>query len=250
MTALIDPVHAKTTSLTDRSGNVTALRNDDGTTNPQITPIYLVTGALDEIDAALANDPTRLANWRLGRSQLVDQFLSITGMTTTSAFGDPAVPNITPTLVSMLRSQMAANCPSSYLPPYARCTWARDNLTNNISDTIKGPLFSTTMDLLEAIRSNDAARTALEALLQYLVDAASQNDALATMLATANDLVQVLGDDANLVPVYHALAPSLTPTTRDSGGHILTASLIDAQLTLLSRVAGQVHVERNRDLRR
>ena len=95
------------------------------------------------------------------------------------------------------------------------------------------------MDLLEAIRANDAARSALESLLQYLVDYASQNDALASLLATSDDLLQVLGDDANLVPIYHALAPSLTPTTRDSNGHILQASLVDAQLTLLSRVAGK-----------
>jgi hypothetical protein len=236
--ALIDPNHAKTSSLTDRHGGTTALRND-GTTNPQVTPVYLVTQALDNIDAALAMDPPRMANWRLGRSQLVDQFLSIMGTTTASAFADPAIPNITPTLVSMLRSQMAAQCPSTYVPPGSRCTWARDNLTNNISTTIGGPLFSTTMDLVEALRANDGARTGLEALLQYLVNAASQNDALAAMLATANDLIQVLGDDQNLVPVYQALAPSLAPSTKDGAGHILTANLIDAQLTLLSRISGQ-----------
>ena len=237
---LIDPVHAQTTSLTDRHGKVTALRND-GTTNPQVTPIYLATNALDGIDASFAAlaDPTRWANWKLGRSQLIDQFLSIKGSTTTATFADPALPTITPTLIDMLRSQMSANCPTSYVPPYTRCTWARDDFTNNISDTIKGPLFSTTMDLLDAVRSNDNARTALEALLQYLVTAASQNDALPSVLATSNDLIQVLGDDQNLVPLYHALAPALAATTRDGGGHILQASLPDAELTLLSHIAGR-----------
>ncbi len=217
---------------------MTALRND-GTTNPQVTPIYLLTAALDAIDAGLAPDPQRMTNWRLGRSQLVDQFLSVKGSGASSTFADASIPTITPTLIDMLRSQMAANCPSSYVPPYARCGWARDDLTNKISDSIKGPFFSTTMDFLEAIRQNDDARSALEALLQYLVSAASQNDALASLLATADDLLQVMGDDANLVPIYHALAPALTPTTRDVSGRILTASVLDAQLTLLSRVAGR-----------
>ena len=98
------------------------------------------------------------------------------------------------------------------------------------------------MDLLDAIRRDDGARSGLEALLQYLVSAASQNDALAALLATANDVLQVLGDDTNLVPVYHALSGALAPSTRDANGHVLTASVIDAQLTLLSRVAGKFMV--------
>lgn len=235
---LIDPVLAKAVTLTNRNGVVTATRND-GTTNPQVTPIYLVTAALNGIDAALATDATRMANWRLGRSQMVDQFLSVKGMAAASTFADVAIPDVTPTLVAMLRSQMSGQCPTSFIPPYTRCSWLRDDLTNNISDTISGPLFSTSMDLVDAVRSQAGARTALEALLQYLLAAASQNDALAALLATSNDLIQVLGDDQNLVPVYNAMAPSLSPTTRDPVGHILTASVVDAQLTLLSRIAGQ-----------
>ena len=236
--ALVDPKRAAASSLTDRNGGVTALRND-GTKNAQVTPIYLLTAALDAIDTTLATDPQRQTNWRLGRSQLVDQFLSVKGSGASSAFADAAIPTITPTLIDMLRSQMAANCPTSFVPPYTRCAWARDDLTNKISDSIKGPFFSTTMDLLEAIRANDGARSSLEALLQYLVSAASQNDALASLLATSDDLLQVMGDDQNLVPVYHALAPSLSPTTRDALGHITSASILDAQLTLLSRAAGR-----------
>ncbi len=243
--ALIDPKIAATSSLTNRDGSKTAKRND-GTTNAQVTPIYQFTGALSGIDAAFASftqtdpsDAQRQPNWRLGRSQLVDQFLGIKGSGATSSFADVALPNITPTLVDMLRSQMSANCPTSYIPPYTRCNWARDDLTNKISDSIKGPFFSTTMDLLDAIRRNDGARSGLEALLAYLVSATSQNDALAALLATSNDVLQVLGDDKNIVPIYHALAPALAPSTRDALGHVLNSSVLDAQLTLLSRIAGK-----------
>ena len=243
--ALLDPKLAKGVSLVDHHNKVTGLRND-GTTNAQVTPIYLLTEALNEIDGAFAafpqtdpSDADRQANWHLGRSQLVDQFLAIKGTGASSTFGDVSIPTITPTLVDMLRSQMNANCPTSFVPPYTRCNWARDDLTNKISDSIKGPFFSTTMDLLDAIRRDDGARSALESLLQYLANAASQNDALASLLATTDDLLQVMNDDQNLVPVYHALSPALSPTQRDSTGHILSASVVDSQLTLLSRVAGK-----------
>jgi hypothetical protein len=95
------------------------------------------------------------------------------------------------------------------------------------------------MDLVDAIRSQDSARTALEALLQYLLAASSQNDALAALLATSNDLIQVLGDDQDLVPIYNALAPALSPSTYDSVGHLVTANVLDAQLALLSHISGQ-----------
>ncbi len=242
---LVDPVRAKSAGLTDRKGGVTALRND-GTTNPQVTPVYLLTGALDAIDNAFAtfpqkspDDAKRLDNWHLGRSQLVDQFLSVKGSGASSAFADPSIPTITPTLVDMLRGQMLAHCPDSYAAPFTRCGWARDDLTNSMADSVKGPLFATTMDLVDAIRQDEGARTQLEALLQYMVDAASDNDALAAMLAASTDALQVLDDDQNLVPIFHALAPALAPTQKDQNGNVVKKSLVDAQLALLARIAGK-----------
>ena len=243
--SLVDPDAAKAIGLTDRQGTKTALRND-GTTNPQVTPIYLLTGALGGIDGAFAalalKDPKeaeRLTNWRLGRSQLVDQFLRIQGTGPAAKFADPSLPKVTPVLVDMVRAQMLARCPDSFAPPFKRCAWARDELANGLSDRMKGPLFAAALDLLEAIRKDDPARSEMEALLGYLVDAASQNDALAALLATGTDLLQVLRDDANLVPIFHTFAPALSPSTKDAAGHVVKRSMVDAQLALLARVAGK-----------
>ena len=81
--ALINPARAKFLGLKDRHGNVTSLRND-GTTNAQVTPIYLVLQALNEIDQAFAQyaqanpkDAQRQTQWKRARSQLVDQFLDV-----------------------------------------------------------------------------------------------------------------------------------------------------------------------------
>ena len=71
--ALINPTHAKALGLKDRKGAVTSVRND-GTTNAQVTPLYLVLETLDEIDAAFAayakanpNDAGRQAQWKSAR---------------------------------------------------------------------------------------------------------------------------------------------------------------------------------------
>lgn len=245
MRSLVDVDAAKALGLTDRQGNKTALRND-GATNAQVTPIYLLTEALSGIDGAFAdlaqkdpNQADRLTNWRFGRSQLVDQFISIQGTGAAAKFADPSLPKITPVLVDMVRAQMLARCPDSFAPPFKRCAWARDELANGLADRIKGPLFAAAMDLLDAIRQDDPARSEMEALLGYLVDAASQNDALAALLATSADALQVLRDDANLVPLFHVLAPALSPSTKDAAGHVVKRSMVDAQLALLARVAGK-----------
>ncbi|HEY6458768.1 MAG TPA: hypothetical protein VIY73_01415, partial [Polyangiaceae bacterium] len=241
--ALINPAHAKALGLKDRQGNVTAKRND-GTTNPQVTPLYLVLETLDEIDAAFAayaqanpKDTGRQAQWKLARSQLVDQFLSVSGEnTTTQQFVDPSLPKILPVLVASLRSQLWAHCP----PGSATCPWARMDLWTNASTTLGGPTFAGTMDLMDAIRADDAGRTETEKLLSYLVNSASNNDALAELLATSDDMMQVLRDDANLVPFYHVMAAAAVPTTTDKDGN-LQRGVLDATTALLARVAGKAY---------
>ena len=251
--ALVDPGQALAAGLVDRHGTATGLRND-GSTNPQVTPVYLLTQALNEIDAAFANLPNpdpnddRLAQWRLFRSQLVDQFLTIDGTGTSSTFDNAAIPKIVPTVIDVLRAQLFAQCPTTFAPPFTRCAWARDTWTNELTTVVHGPVFAATMDVLEALRTDATARAQLGRLLQYLLDAASQNAALPSMLATANDIIQILKDDANLVPLYQALAPGFDATTTDAQGHILQKSALDASLALLGRISGRAYDTRGNEI--
>lgn len=232
--ALVDPDRAKSLGWKDRAGKATSRRND-GTTNPQVTLLYLVLEALSRFDEVLAKDAQRQAQWKSARSQMVDRFLGVAGQNTPNAtFSNTAFPKITPVIVSALRAQLFAHC----APPYGACNWARQDLTKNAGDTIGGPTFAAALDLNEAIRKSDGARTALEKLLAYLADAGSSNDALAEMLASTDDLVQVLRDDANLVPLYHLLATAAEATkTGAHGGERRGA--VHALLALLSRLAGR-----------
>jgi hypothetical protein len=236
--AMVSPDYAKANGLRDRAGNVSAARND-GTTNPQVTPIYLLANALGAMDKAFddyasthPDDKGRQGQWRAARSQLVDQFLATQGAGTGTAFKNSAVPKIVPTLIDMLRSQMQANCPTSYTPPYDRCNWARDDLTKKVAAVVDGPFFATSMDLMDAIRKNDDARVQLESLVTYLLNAASDNDALPSMLASTADIIQLLRDDTNLVPLFHVIAGA-TVSTKDQ------KSLVDASAALLAKISGK-----------
>ena len=243
--ALLDPTKAKAAGLKDRKGLVTALRND-GTTNAQVTPMYLMANALSAMDKAFdtyekANpgDTGRIAQWRLARSQLVDQFLSVDGAGKTSSFHNAAIPKITPQIVDVLRAQLFAHCPTSFSAPFDRCTWARDEMTKQVDTVVRGPTFSATIDLLDQIRKDDPSRMQMGLMMQYLLDAASKNDALPAALASFNDVLQVLKDDQNLVPLFHVLAQVVDKTQTDSTGHITQKSLVDAQLALLARMSGR-----------
>jgi hypothetical protein len=253
--AMVDSEYAKTTlQLKDRKGATSAKRND-GTTTPQVTPAYLLTNALGAIDTAFdtyeqqhPEDKDRRANWRRARSQLVDQFMGVTGTKTTSTFASPTMPKMTPVIIDMLRAQLNARCPQSFTPPYAKCTWARDELVKKAEETLTGPLTSAGLDMMEALRADKDGRVQMELLMQYLLDAASKNDALASLLASSNDLVQLLRDDENIVPLFHVLASAMNASKKDESGRVTEKSLVDAQMALLARVSGRYFDKENKEI--
>ena len=245
--AALDPAYAKSIGLKDRNGNTTALRND-GTTTPQTTPAYMLANAFSAIDLAFdryeeqnPSDTARRSNWRRARSQLVDQFLGTTGVQGNSAFSNPSIPKMTPVIIEMLRSQLLAHCPQSFAPPYATCDWARTELVQKAEDTLAGPLAASGIDILDAIQKDPDGRHETNKLVEYLVDAASANGALAGVLASGNDVLQILRDDKNLLPFYKVLAAAVDTTKYDKNGKIVEKSLVDAQTALLARLYGKYY---------
>jgi hypothetical protein len=263
--AFVDPALATTYGLTDSTGNKTSLRND-ATTNPQVTPLYLLLEALDEVDAALAPDQPRLQAWRQARSQLVEELFGVNGENmpaATPSFADPALPKITPVLIDALRAQVLARCGSDITT--GKCAWARGNvktpvilpptsasapavpLWNEAMTTMSGPTFAAVVDLLEALRRDPGARAAQEDLLAYLADPSSkdavgQTEALAELLTSSHDLLQVVDDAQNqLIPLYNVLATAFVPGTNQPQGSPAAStpiSPIDATTALLVRLAG------------
>jgi hypothetical protein len=232
--AATDPGVAAARGLVDRHGNKTAARSD-GTTKAQVTPIDLWTAALSGFDRAFADfaaahpdDAQRLTQWRRARSQLVDQFLSVDLQP--PRFHDAALPRFVPIAIGALRQQLWAKCVEW---PRKSCGWAGSELARTAADGIGSPLFANGLDVAEAIRKDTAARVELEKLLSYLLADTSGGEALATLLASTADGIQLLQDQPNLVPISGAIAAALRPNKAGELG------LVDAQLALLTRLTGR-----------
>ena len=241
--AMLDPDYARSAlKLTDRHGGVKGLRND-GTTNPQVTPIYLLTNALAKIDDGYdrfeAEHPedkgARRAGWRAARSAIVDQFFGVDE----GRFTNPAVAKMTPKILDLLRGQIHAHCPRSFVPPYETCTWAREELVKTVEDLMKKPLLAAGVDVFDAITSDPEGRKENDAMIAYLLDAASKNDALDSVLAAAHDALQLLRSDEDLVPLMHFLGSVLEPSEKDANGRIIRANIVDAQMSLLAKMGGR-----------
>jgi hypothetical protein len=233
---LFDPT--RTPGLTDRQGNTLALRNDGTRTDP-IAPIDLITEAFDGIDAAFAtyatqypNDTGRQALWLDARSAFIDTFLTVNGQGAQAQFADPTLVTVLPTILNVLREQTFAHCPGLAQP----CTWARQDLTNDLDATLSGPSYAAVVDLIDALRQDTTARTELELLLGYLIDTGSANDARMDTLTAAADLLQVLQDDTNLQPVEQVLALAAAAPVTDDQGNVVRRGLVDAGVRVLARI--------------
>lgn len=245
--AMFDPSRAAAVDLRDRQGSVKTKKND-GTEVAQTTPVYLLTNALAAFDAAYdtyevahPDDAGRRAQFRRARGQLADQFLAIDGTGATSRFASRGVIKILPVAIDLIRSQTWANCPKTFGGGSLRCSWARDDLPKKLEDVMTGPLFATALDLVDGMRRDDGARYELGRAMQYLMDAASQNDALPSLLASSNDMIQLLGDDRNLVPFFKVLGAALDPiaVTATATGADTQKSLIDSTFSMLGKIAGR-----------
>ena len=242
--SMLDPNRAAAVGLKDRLGSTSTVKND-GSPVAQVTPAYLLTNALSAMDtaydtyaAAHPDDAGRQAQFRRARSQLADQFLAIDGSGSTARLHDRGLVAVLPILIDLLRSQTWANCPQTFGDGTLRCNWARQDLPKKLEDVMTGPMFSAALELLDGMRRDDQVRYELQRVVQYLLDAGSQNDALPALLASSNDALQLLQDDKNLVPFFKVLGAALDPYPPAEGGNA-PRSLVDSTFSLLGRVAGK-----------
>jgi hypothetical protein len=244
--SLASPSRARALGVKYRDGNDKALRND-GTRTRQVTPLDLLIDGLKGFDAAFAasGDPKRLEGWRRARSVFADQAFKTTGTGAGTSFDSTLLPVAGPRIVAILREQLAAHCPpsTSTANPKPLCTWATTEMPKKVEDLLTSPLAASLLDIGEVVRTDAAAKTELDALVRYLLDPTSPHDALASLLAAVTDFSQVLGDDANLVPLLQLAAYAAAPTLRDAAGNVVLPSVADGQLALLRRMAAQVYVD-------
>jgi hypothetical protein len=230
--SMVDP--KRNVGLKQRNGDAGVARND-GTKNAQVTPIYLLIDALVGFDHSFTGEnAARLPQWRSARSQLVDQLFAVDGTGKDSKFHNPATQKSLPTLIGTLRSQIAAHCTDS------TCAWARHELPDKAKNVILGPTFASTLDVLDAIRQDEGARTELERLLQFLLLSA-QGDAQKATLTALVDLLQVFEDDKNLTALLHAASQTAGPEVIGDDGKVASRGLVLASIEALARILGEAH---------
>lgn len=205
---LLDP--AKSVGLVDRKGSASTTYND-GRKVDQVTLYYLFANALNGFDGRWGG-PTGAADhatWRAARSKIVDVFLTIdapAGDFSKSVMRNKGAQTVTPILVDLLADRIAEHRAKGDFD-----TWTKTGLVNSFTETLSGPTFAALMDLVDKIYADEKARASVQHLLVYLADQASKNEALPSVLTASNDLLQVLADDANLVPLFHAFAVAAAP---------------------------------------
>jgi hypothetical protein len=141
-----------------------------------------------------------------------------------------AVAKALPRLTTLIREQVAARCPTARTG--GPCTWAREELPRKVADSVGGPSFAATVDLLDAIAGDKPARAEVQRLAQYLLTS-REGSAGDVSLAAAADLLQWLSDDANLVPFLRAAAPAFG-RAQTSDGKVARRSLADAMIQVLA----------------
>jgi hypothetical protein len=127
---------------------------------------------------------------------------------------------VTLILVNFVRSRLSAHAQAGDLTD-----WVHKTLTQDLTDTLGGPVFAALTDFTSKIEADPDARTQLYNLLSYLVNEAGNDLAFQTALTTLADQVQTFLDDPDLVPVAHMLGQAMDPSN----------GAVDAQLTFIQR---------------
>lgn len=230
--AMMDPDYASSVGMSDRFGGKSAKWANGQIVKPQLTMFDLFADAMAKIDARLQPGSARFTRWKRARSKLVDQFLTVDGEGTSAAFRNQAFVKSVPILIDVLREQINANCPDREQNPMP-CKWATVDLAAKATESMSGPMFGTTMFLMDLINEDEEARRALEKHLRYLVQEASSNDAMISMLASSADMMQILSDDTNMPAIYNAVATAAGPEGATDPGGKPTPGAADRVLELL-----------------
>ncbi|HJL00054.1 MAG TPA: hypothetical protein RMH85_21665 [Polyangiaceae bacterium LLY-WYZ-15_(1-7)] len=234
--------------LLDRAGS--AVTTTNGGREIPLTRLHLMLDALSDFDAAFAGaPPERLERWRSARSVLVDQFLPIRERSGARQLENRRVYGLLRVLVPFLRDRIADHRARGDLQEWA------EGLSGRMEDTLGSHVGATAFRFSEAVQTDEVAKEELAELVRYLMNEASENDAFDTTLLATADLLQVLEDDDNLVPLLPVLAEGVAPGVRDqiAGGGVvdpaeleLAGSAIDTTLDLLRDI---VEVDDRRTLR-
>lgn len=234
--AMVDPARATAAGVTDRAGKTTTK------SGKPVSILGLLRDAINAEEDVLAKDKTRQNKWLTARSHVVDEFATINGRGEGAKFADPGIPRIAPVIITLLRAQRLAKCKND-----PTCPALRHDLAKDVEDTLKGKVFTSGLDLIDAVLADKAMRGEVGRMTSYMFrsDGKLGGDKTASAsstpfggskkgpgvleqsLAALVDALGAVGDLSDVRRMYPFLAKSLDD--------------LDPQLSLLSRLNARAY---------
>jgi hypothetical protein len=239
-TILFSQRYAADHGIVDRKGNNAMPWVDGSHPDERVTVFDLVGAALRAVDerfehacdgapdlaACKADVEARRAGWKEARSALFDTFLGVPEGEP-PALGNPHAKRLFVRALRTLREQVNARCPEREVG--GGCAWAREQLPAHLGDALGGPLVGVGMDLVEALRRDDAARAGTGRLLAHLLE--ERGDEPREIVTTAADLLQLLPSRERLAPALAAVASAAGPGTDEApSAAVLALQVLAADL--------------------
>jgi hypothetical protein len=130
-------------------------------------------------------------------------------------FRNPRVRGVAVALLDFVEARLRAHDAAG-----DRSAWLSQELPAKVEDLITSPAFAGAADFIVSLQADPDARRELESMLAYLVDEVSNTQQFYTALYAAADILQLVLDDRDLVPIARVAGEAL----RAERG-ILTAQL-------------------------
>lgn len=170
-----------------------------------LTPAYVVLDALRKRQRILDQPQNAAArrDWDQAVSDLIDVFLQVQKSAGgVYSFQDRRLRPMGLLLLDFLQGRAKAHAADP-------AGWSQQ-MVSDLTDTMKGPLFAALLDMGVVLSTQDEARHKTYALMQQVLDETNL-PLMRALGAGAGDLVQLVPDDADLVPLGRALSGALDP---------------------------------------
>jgi hypothetical protein len=221
--------------LADRQGN--SVHTADGTVIAIPSPYDIIAEAYRGKTAAITASGAEGQAWLSSVRNLVDELFRAQDNGTGWAFRNDHVVGVSRAIVAFVNSRLTQHDTVG-----DRTAWLTTTLPGKIQDETTHPVFAGIADFATAISADPDARAALDSLMHDATSSTAQPAVYAMLRTATADLVQLLVDDADVVPVAHVAGQLTGPgKTHLDTQLVLMQKLRAADTTAtLSRLVGQM----------
>jgi hypothetical protein len=191
--------------LTDRRGGATSTTSD-GKPVTQLSPWQLLADAYHAKQLRLDETAGEGAAWTRSIRATIDLMFRADLVGTTWTFRNAHVRGVSRALVALVRGRIDAHDQRG-----DRAAWVGKTLPDDARDLLTHPVFAALADLTASLTAQPATRTALESLLRDAFDETSSPYVFAMLRTASGDLVQLLADDTDLVPIARLAGRLIAP---------------------------------------